>query len=578
MSAETPLRSGRPLFRPQKKRSGRGLRRFLTLSLLVVLLAVAVGAGWLLYITNNGSQATAAVGKEANTSVPTEPSATVTERPVPPSTKPPIEQASLETKPPKAAPLPDSAPPVAAAPANLPRPVGQGEGPALTFCYQGKVPDSRLLVVDKSRQRLMVLRYMGQMLIEFEYPCATGMQTGSKQNAGDERTPEGIYFTTHRFEDNKITVFGDRAIHLDYPNAFDQCANRDGSGIFLHGTDKNLKPRSSNGCVVMRNDDLAIVSTLIKEQFTPIIVVDHLVLPKAEERGQTCDFLQRLALHSLEQAEAKLGPQVSLLTPPPQKSVMNELDILGQRLAGFDLKSGKIEAQTLGMAIFGLGNSWVVVADQRFKGPKNEELSVTRRFYLNGEDLAKASLVQGQWVVADTPQAKLLASWAPPLPPAPAPVLVASAKPAAPAEQRPAPAAAIKEPAPAPAAHQPQPPTKSTPEEHLRTMLAQWLKAWGSKNVNAYISFYATDFRSQGMDREAWRKHKTYLNNVYREIGVEAKNVKVEMVGTKARVTFTQHYRSDWHRDVGRKTLELVLRGGHWQIIRENWEALPGRA
>jgi ketosteroid isomerase-like protein len=118
---------------------------------------------------------------------------------------------------------------------------------------------------------------------------------------------------------------------------------------------------------------------------------------------------------------------------------------------------------------------------------------------------------------------------------------------------------------------------KATPEDQLRQMLAQWVKAWEGKNLNSYISYYAPDFRAQGMDREAWRKHKAYLNNVYKIIGVEARDVRVEMVGTKARVIFTQHYRSDWHRDVGRKSLELVLRGGHWQITRENWEALPGR-
>jgi hypothetical protein len=244
--------------------------------------------------------------------------------------------------------------------APLAQPLGAGDGPRLIYCYQGKVPDSRLLVVDKSRQRLMVLRYMGEMVIEFEYPCATGMQPGGKQNAGDERTPEGVYFTTHRFEDNKITIFGDRAIHLDYPNPFDQCANRDGNGIFIHGTDKSLKPRSSNGCVVMRNEDLAIVAGMVKEQFTPIIVVDHLVLPKPDERIKACDFLQKLQLSSLERAEARLGPQISLLVPPPQKSVLAELDALGQRLAGFDLKETKLEVQTHGLALFGLGTtgSW----------------------------------------------------------------------------------------------------------------------------------------------------------------------------------------------------------------------------
>ena len=55
---------------------------------------------------------------------------------------------------------------------------------------QSAVLGLRLLVVDKSRQRLVVLRYLGEMMIEYEYPCATGMQPGNKETAGDERTLE----------------------------------------------------------------------------------------------------------------------------------------------------------------------------------------------------------------------------------------------------------------------------------------------------------------------------------------------------------------------------------------------------
>ena len=75
--------------------------------------------------------------------------------------------------------------------------------PVLNYCYQGQVKDSRIIVVDKYRQRLMVLRYIGELIVEYEFACATGSNPGAKMFEGDERTPVGIYFTTHRYKDKQ---------------------------------------------------------------------------------------------------------------------------------------------------------------------------------------------------------------------------------------------------------------------------------------------------------------------------------------------------------------------------------------
>ena len=166
--------------------------------------------------------------------------------------------------------------------------------PVLNYCYQGKIKDSRIIVVDKFRQRLMVLRYFGEMTVEYEFACATGSNPGAKFLEGDERTPVGIYFTTHRFKDNKVTIFGDRAIHLNYPSPFDLDENRKGNGIFFHGTNQELKPTSSNGCVVLRNPDMARLADLIKDQRTPVVVVERFRLAEPEERKYACSVLFNL--------------------------------------------------------------------------------------------------------------------------------------------------------------------------------------------------------------------------------------------------------------------------------------------
>lgn len=578
MGADYPFRNNRrTTFHPSKSRSRSPLRRLLSLGLGLVLVVVLLGAGWMVYVTKGPGRGagTPEVAKATTLPVPA-PSEAATQ-PVAASPAPVAKTQEAPPPAPAVAPPPPAEPasqPLAVAPANTPI-----SGKGLVFCYQGKVPDTRLLVVDKSRQRLMVLHYLGQMTLEYEYTCSTGMQPGNKQTAGDERTPEGIYFTTHRYEDRKITVFGDRALHLNYPNPVDQTENRDGSGIFIHGTNKALKPRASNGCVELRNEDLAIVASTINEQLTPVVVVSHLELPGLQERVQACDILEHLSIQSLDEAEAALGQELAIRGVKgvaPSASTFRELEELAPRLGGMASRNPKLHFETTGMSLIGVNDQWVVVAEQKITAPGVAGIQVTRRFYLRGPDPMHASLVMSNWVVDSQAQARQLASLAPP-PPKP-PVVVASAQPVAEAPAAEA-APAVPPARPAKAAEpERRPPATPNPEEQVRAMLSGWIKAWQTKNVSSYIEFYAPEFSSDGMNREAWRKHKAYLNTVYKVIGVEASDVRVNVNGSRARVMFVQHYRSDWHRDVGRKQLELVLKNGHWKITAERWEALSGRA
>jgi murein L,D-transpeptidase YafK len=426
---------------------------------------------------------------------------------------------------------------LAAAPA-----AAAGEGPVLSYCYQGKLPETRLVVVDKSRQRILVFRYMGRLMLEYEYPCATGTNPGAKQEEGDERTPVGIYFTTHRYQDRKITIFGDRAIHLNYPNPFDRDAGRQGDGIYLHGTNQKLRPRSTNGCVTMRNQDLAVLEPLITEQLTPVVVVESLLLPPLTEANAACDHLRRL------EASLPAGASQGVHLALEGNGIKHQrrLKALAPRLAGLEGgKGGAVSLAQRGLVLLGLNDQWVLVADQVAQGPGRRRVELTRRFYLEGDHPARARLVRTDWVVPSLAAAKRLAAWAP--------------------EPRPA-----------------EPASPASPEAPPRTQIVRlvqdWLKAWQSKNLGRYMSFYAADFQSDGKSKDQWRRHKAYLNKVYDEIEVTARKLKVDFQGRRAEVSFVQHYRSDWHRDVGAKRLVLERRGQGWRIVSESWNSLPGRA
>ena len=101
-----------------------------------------------------------------------------------------------------------------------------------------------------------------------------------KKKEGDEKTPEGIYFITKKYIDNKVTVFGTKAFHLNYPNIFDTIDGRDGNGIYIHGTNRKLRHNNTNGCVTLNDHDLASLAKSLKVDTMPIIIVSSLLALK----------------------------------------------------------------------------------------------------------------------------------------------------------------------------------------------------------------------------------------------------------------------------------------------------------
>jgi murein L,D-transpeptidase YafK len=147
---------------------------------------------------------------------------------------------------------------------------GLWDGPVL-FHKAGSQP-IHLILVEKAIQKLHLYRYDGDYQHIKTYSCSTGEQQGTKQEEKDEKTPEGIYFNVKSYRDNKITLFGDRAFGLSYPDAFDDLAGYGGSGIFIHGSNQAVKPFSTNGCVALDNQLLADLDKRIEFKKTPVII------------------------------------------------------------------------------------------------------------------------------------------------------------------------------------------------------------------------------------------------------------------------------------------------------------------
>jgi len=148
--------------------------------------------------------------------------------------------------------------------------------------------DDYVFLVDKSRQQLILFRYDGNYHRIKTYECTTGSNPGNKQEIGDMRTPEGVYFFTavrekskliSQYGRNEAEQFGIRAFDTNYPNEFDRILKKNGDDIWLHATDNPERinqPFGTKGCIVINNDDIEEISQFITLNQTPIIIVEQL--------------------------------------------------------------------------------------------------------------------------------------------------------------------------------------------------------------------------------------------------------------------------------------------------------------
>jgi Flp pilus assembly protein TadD len=98
-----------------------------------------------------------------------------------------------------------------------------------------------------------------------------------------------------------------------------------------------------------------------------------------------------------------------------------------------------------------------------------------------------------------------------------------------------------------------------------------WAAAWSKKDADAYLAFYAKDFKTPGGESRAdWEKARRSRISAPKSISVAVASPKVTMSGAdRATVTFRQNYKSDVLKANSRKTLVLVKTDGRWRIVEE---------
>jgi tetratricopeptide (TPR) repeat protein len=143
--------------------------------------------------------------------------------------------------------------------------------------------------------------------------------------------------------------------------------------------------------------------------------------------------------------------------------------------------------------------------------------------------------------------------------PAKPPVVLAQ-KPAAPAPKPPA--APEKPAAEKPAANA---------SAEIVAALNGWAQAWSKKDADAYLTYYAKEFKTPGGESRAeWEKARRARIAAPKSISVSVGKPKVTITGlNQANVTFRQAYRSDVLKSNSTKTVVMTKNDGRWQIAQE---------
>lgn len=145
------------------------------------------------------------------------------------------------------------------------------------YLLQMREDQNHAVVVDTQQSRLYLYRNeKGRPVFVADWYISQGKAGAEKQREGDNKTPVGVYHVTSVMPREKLTDFyGKRAFPLNYPNEWDKMQGRNGYGIWLHGVPRDTfarPPKSSEGCVVLANQDLDALSTYLQIGLTPVII------------------------------------------------------------------------------------------------------------------------------------------------------------------------------------------------------------------------------------------------------------------------------------------------------------------
>jgi murein L,D-transpeptidase YafK len=421
--------------------------------------------------------------------------------------------------------------PVGAAPDET----GSGLIPELIVSMKDSDQPSYALVVEKSSQVITLFKYDGRYQVVETMQSSTGKARGEKKVNGDQKTPEGVYFFTKEFEDRDLApLYGTRAFSLDYPNFMDRRQGRNGYGIWMHGTNRPLKDRDSNGCIALENEDIDKLAAYIALKDTPILIAEKVtykpVAKAALEEKKIRSFLSRW---NNALAKGSYHFYLAYYDPEYLPAISWWMKWMAIRKPG-PHAAGPVDTGLRYTGIYKHGEIYVVLFDQELSVGTLKMDAGRRKIFISLKS-GNPRIVGDTFMETGTGNNSDAAGY---------PLLVA--------------AQALR--------------SRHSGETAIADLVERWVKAWSEKDIEIYGACYAEDFRSQKMDKRMWVAYKKRLNKIYSNIKVSVDNIDISRGEDIATVTFFQTYESSAHKTRGVKRLILKMEERKWKIFRETFK------
>ena len=177
----------------------------------------------------------------------------------------------------------------------------QQQPPTLTPAYLWHLDAEQrhAVVIDTSKSTLYLYENVnGEARYVADFYISIGKEGAAKIAEGDQKTPLGVYFISSSLPKSKLTDFyGSGAYPINYPNEWDKKQRRNGHGIWLHGTPADTysrPPRSSNGCVVLSNEDLEKIGKVLQIGITPVIITNQMSWRDEQDQAERLSLLQAI--------------------------------------------------------------------------------------------------------------------------------------------------------------------------------------------------------------------------------------------------------------------------------------------
>lgn len=382
-------------------------------------------------------------------------------------------------------------------------------------------------VVNKDKQSLFLFSNQSPLEKVFSLPCTTGQVRGDKEQEGDKKTPEGVYFLEEKLTKGlDYYLYGGIAFTLNYPNPVDRIKGKTGHGIWIHGRGEQIKKFNTQGCIAVNLKDISLVEKNIDFYQTPVVITKSFAWENKESREKEFEELFEQVKKWQENWQRKSESFFSLYS--------SKAYIEGKKsfLAFYKYKQSLFKRY-----------AWIDVylEDIRFLSGPDYKVSYFKQ-YFRSPNLTSVGIKRLYWQ-------KEKDTWK----------IVGE-------EWRPLPRKA-----------------KEIEDNYLElrrrqilSWLAKWVYAWQQAEIEQYIKFYFP-LAKQGKlnSRKAIYLHKKKLWRVRPPQRVYLGDIKVDLSPQGFKVVAYQEYTSkDGYKDKGWKFLTLIPYGSEFKIVEEKWKKI----